>query len=78
MIERIDARGLSCPQPIVLTRNKMKELFEGTFEVMVDTGTSRDNIARLAAHEGWNITVRKERDEFSLTLSRETEGRRMC
>ena len=73
MIERIDARGLSCPQPIVLTRNKMKEIGEGTFEVIVDTGTSRDNIARLADHEGWNITVREERDEFSFTLSRETK-----
>lgn len=70
MSERVDARGLSCPQPIVLTRNKMKELGKGTFEVIVDTGTSRDNIARLANNEGWGIKVKEQGDEFLLTLTR--------
>jgi len=70
MTERIDARGLSCPQPVVLTRNRMKELREGTFEVIVETGTSRDNITRLAQHEGWAIEVQEEGDEFRLILKR--------
>ena len=70
MTERIDARGLSCPQPVVLTKNKMKEIGKGTFEVIVETGTSRDNITRLANNEGWNIKVQEEGDEFILTLSK--------
>ncbi len=71
MDKRIDARGLSCPQPVVLTRNKMMELGKGVFEVIVDTGTSRDNISRLAAHEGWKIKIKKdEGDQFLLTLSK--------
>jgi TusA-related sulfurtransferase len=70
MTERIDARGLSCPQPVVLTKNKMKEIGKGTFEVIVETGTSRDNITRLANYEGWNIKVKEESDEFILTLSK--------
>ena len=70
MTERIDARGLSCPQPVVLTKNKMKEIGQGTFEVIVETGTSRDNITRLANYEGWNINVKEEGDEFILTLSK--------
>ena len=70
MTERIDARGFSCPQPVVLTRNKMKELGKGTFEVIVETGTSRDNITRLAQHEGWAIEIKQEGDEFRLILSR--------
>ena len=70
MTERVDARGLSCPQPVVLTRNKMKEMGKGTFAVIVDTGTSRDNITRLATHEGWNIEVKEDGDEFILTLNK--------
>ncbi|MBN2372971.1 sulfurtransferase TusA family protein [bacterium] len=70
MINKVDARGLSCPQPVVLTRNKMKELGRGTFEVIVDTGTSRDNISRLAEHEGWKIECKEEGDEFILTLKK--------
>ncbi|MGA1864946.1 MAG: sulfurtransferase TusA family protein [bacterium] len=70
MTERVDARGLSCPQPVVLTRNKMKEMGRGTFEVIVETGTSRDNITRLANHEGWNIEVKEDGDEYILILSK--------
>ena len=70
MAEQIDARGLSCPQPVVLTRNKMKEMGEGIFEVIVDTGTSRDNITRLANREEWKIEVKEDGDEFILVLSK--------
>ena len=70
MSKRVDARGLSCPQPVVLARNKMKEIGTGTFEVIVDTGTSRDNIARLASNEGWQIEVKEQEDEFLLTLTK--------
>ena len=70
MIELLDARGFSCPQPVVLTRNKMKQMGRGTFEVIVDTGTSRDNISRLAKNEGWDINVREQGNEFLLTLTR--------
>lgn len=70
MTERVDARGLSCPQPVVLTRKKMKEMGRGTFEVLVETGTSRDNITRLANHEGWNIEVKEDGDEFILILNK--------
>ena len=74
MSERLDARGFSCPQPIVLTRNKMKQMGEGTFEVIVETGTSRDNICRLAKNEGWEVEVSKQGNEFVLTLTRRLSG----
>ena len=70
MTERVDARGLSCPQPVVLTRNKMKELVQGRFEVVVDTGTSRYNITRLADCEGWHIEVKEQGDEFLIILNK--------
>jgi len=68
MADVVDARGLSCPQPVVLARNKMKDMGKGTFEVLVETGTSRDNISRLAQHEGWDIQVKEEGEEFRLIL----------
>ena len=70
MIERLDVRGFSCPQPVVLTRNKMKQMGEGTFEVIAETGTSRDNICRLAKNEGWEVEVRAQGNEFILTLKK--------
>ena len=51
----IDARGLSCPQPVILTLNKIKELDTGQIEVLVDTDTSRENVSRAAKSKDWNV-----------------------
>lgn len=69
MSERLDVRGLSCPQPILLTRNKLSEMGSGVLEVLVDTGTSRDNVERAALAEGWRVEVKEREDEYVLELS---------
>jgi len=71
MTEKIDARGLSCPQPVILTDKKMKELRKGVFEVLVDTDTSMENISRLASQSGWSVDVKRVDDEFHLLLKRD-------
>jgi len=48
---KIDARGLACPQPVVLTKDKMKEYNE--IEIIVDNQTAQENIKRLASTSGW-------------------------
>lgn len=30
----VDARGLSCPQPVILTLNRIKEMEKGRIEVL--------------------------------------------
>ena len=70
MPEQIDARGLSCPQPVVITRKKMDEIGKGTVEVMVDTATSRDNIERMATSQRWQVDIQKKEDEFLLILTK--------
>lgn len=70
MNEQVDARGLSCPQPVVVTRNKMDQIGKGTIEVMVDTATARDNIERMATNQGWQVEVKEKEDEFLLILTK--------
>jgi TusA-related sulfurtransferase len=53
----VDARGLSCPQPVLLTRQAIGGLAEGVVEVLVDSGTSRDNVSRCAQSAGWTVTI---------------------
>lgn len=61
-IETVDARGLSCPQPVMLTNKAIQNLGKGVIEVLVDSGTSRDNVSRLARHFGWTVTVEEQPD----------------
>jgi TusA-related sulfurtransferase len=55
MAEIVDASGLSCPQPVLMTLNKIKALNKGKIEVLVDTDTSKENVSRAAESQGWEI-----------------------
>ena len=59
-IEIVDARGLSCPQPVMLASKAIKKLNKGAIEVLVDSGTARDNVSRLGKNSGWAVTVEEQ------------------
>jgi TusA-related sulfurtransferase len=42
----IDARGLSCPQPVVLAQKAIKQGLS-SFEVLVSSEVSKENVLRL-------------------------------
>ena len=69
MAKEVDARGLSCPQPVILTT---KALQQGEFPitVIVETGTSRDNVSRVAQKAGCKVVVEEREGEFVLTIER--------
>ena len=71
MADKIDARGLSCPQPVILTNRKIQEMRKGVFEILVDSETSRENISRLAQQTGWNVEVKRENDDYCLVLRKD-------
>lgn len=69
MSETVDARGLSCPQPVILTLNKIKALGNGELTVLVDTDTSKENVGRAANSQGWQVSEEiHEDDGFKLIL----------
>jgi tRNA 2-thiouridine synthesizing protein A len=71
MSEQVDARGLSCPQPVLLTMEKLRALNQGELVVLVDTDTSRKNVSRAAASLGWQVkAVEPEGDEYRITLQK--------
>jgi len=65
-----DARGLLCPEPLLITKQEMERLGSGTFKVLVDTAAARDNITRLAKKQNWKIEVSEKEGEFLLVLTK--------
>ncbi len=47
--QTVDARGLSCPEPVLLAKKAIEGLTSGTIEVLVDTVTSKENVTRMAS-----------------------------
>jgi TusA-related sulfurtransferase len=71
MTNLVDARGLSCPQPVLLTLEKIKSLGRGELMVLVDTDTSKENVIRAAGNLGWQVkSVDTEGLEYKLTLEK--------
>lgn len=64
-IRTVDARGLSCPQPAMLTQQAIGKLKKGTIEVLVDSPTARENVSRLGRNAGWTVTIEDKPDGSS-------------
>ena len=69
MTTKIDARGLSCPQPVLMTLDEIKAGGSGEIEVLVDTDTAKENISRAAVSQGWKAAdVAEEGDGYRITI----------
>jgi tRNA 2-thiouridine synthesizing protein A len=68
-IKIVDARGLSCPQPVILARQAIAK-GEFPIQVLMDTGTSRDNVTRMAQSAGCQVNVEAKGQEFVVTISK--------
>ncbi len=68
-VKTVDARGLSCPQPVLLAT---EAITAGRFpiEVLVDTATACDNVTRAAKRAGLKVATEEAGGEFRLHLDR--------
>jgi tRNA 2-thiouridine synthesizing protein A len=55
MSNTVDARGLSCPQPVLLTMERIQKIKKGEIAILVDTDTSKENVSRAATSQGWKV-----------------------
>jgi selenium metabolism protein YedF len=72
MTKIIDARNLSCPQPVVLTKKALEEVDEVI--TIVDNEAARDNVSRLGKSQGCEVTVERKEDGIYLTLRKVGAG----
>ncbi len=64
----VDARGLSCPEPLVLTTQAIKENPSGPIKVLVSTAQARDNVMRMAENLGWRSELSRQGEDYVLML----------
>lgn len=69
MAKEIDVRGLSCPQPVFLTK---KAIDAGETEIIVIANdmVARDNVKRLAQNSGYIVKIKKEGENIILKLKK--------
>ena len=64
----VDARGRSCPEPVVMTKQAIQNYTSGDIQVLVDTMVAVENIKRFAGNQGFHVEVAETEDDYSLTI----------
>ena len=68
-MKTIDARGLSCPEPVILTKYALAAK-EDAYEVIVDNPAAKENVTRFAAHQGYQVTAEEQGEDYILRIQR--------
>ncbi len=68
-VTRLDARGLSCPEPVIMIRKAMMSK-DACYEMVVDNPASRENVTRYAQHQGYRVSVSEQGGEYTLTITK--------
>ena len=68
-METLDARGLSCPEPVVMMH---QALFEkpAAARMIVDAVAARENVTRYAKSQGYDVAVTEGDGEWTLDVTR--------
>lgn len=62
-MKKIDTCGMSCPQPVLMTKNALDRDPNGV-DIIVDNNTAKGNIERFLKNSGYSISVKEEGDTF--------------
>lgn len=68
-MEKLDARGLSCPEPVMMLRKAMLSK-AARYEMVVDNIASKENVTRYAQHLGYAVSTAEEGGEYTLTMTK--------
>lgn len=66
----IDARGQSCPIPVVMVQNEVNKTHPAQLQVKVDARVCVENITRYAASQGYAVSVDEADGEYTMTLQK--------
>jgi selenium metabolism protein YedF len=71
-IKTVDARGLSCPQPVVLAKQAIEN--HEQVNVIVDNETALENVKRLGTKLGCDVKVEKKNNcTYEINLTRKAD-----
>lgn len=66
----VDARGYSCPTPVIMVQKAVKDGGPDRLEVVVDNQCSVENVTRFARNAGYSVEVSEYEGDFKLVLTK--------
>ena len=73
MSEIVDARGLNCPEPVILTKRAMDIGEVERLVTIVDRTAALENVTKLARSQGYEVEVEDKEGDYYITMVRSRE-----
>ena len=71
----IDAKGLACPKPVILTKKEIESTEEGIIKTIVDNEIAKDNLSKLAKSMGLEYKVDQDVDgNYEVSINKVGKG----
>lgn len=70
MANIIDARGRSCPEPVIMIKTAIDKDSKSDFQVLVDTNVAAENITRFATGKAYKVNVVEDNEGFKIILEK--------
>lgn len=64
----VDARGLSCPEPVMMTAQALKNHGGQTIKVLVSEPHTRTNVEKYVKSQGKQAVVTEKGSEFEIVI----------
>lgn len=68
MSKIVDARGLDCPHPVILTKRAMDQGGIDDLITIVDRDVARENVKRLAQSQGYECNVEQKGADYHIHM----------
>ncbi|QEK13510.1 sulfurtransferase-like selenium metabolism protein YedF [Crassaminicella thermophila] len=68
MNQQVDARGLSCPKPVIETKKLLDKYTDGVVTTIVDNEVAMKNVTKLAKSLNYNVEVKEEGNDFYINI----------
>lgn len=71
MKKQIDARGQTCPRPVIMTKNELENMDKGILTTIVDNEVAKENLSKLAGSMGYSFSVDEvSEDEYHVHINK--------
>lgn len=71
MTKTIDARGLSCPAPVLMAKEAVEKDHLAVVEVLVDNEAARENVSRFLGSQQFSVSAVLEGNDFKISARRQ-------
>lgn len=68
-MEILDARGLSCLEPVIMLSKAMMSK-ENKYQMIVDSPTAKENVSNYGKKQGYNVNITEQNGEYTLTFTK--------